>query len=155
MLNIKIKKTGKIMLTCLKTIFYIFLCAVILILFLLTVYDYLDVVSNYSSYSNQFKIYMFCNSIIIILWIVLLFVKITFIKKIIIFILSLFFLHYIDAGPELRTLGEYNLCYENGICVEGLQIKLGTDKAETVNKNNCLKYNYVWQDNKCYLRYKK
>lgn len=84
----------------------------------------------------------------------LLFVKISFKCKIVIFILLFFTqLNYIQLSallPSISRIIDMNLCLDNGLCKEDIEINT-KDGLVKINKLNCLKYDWQWDEkyNRC------
>lgn len=63
--------------------------------------------------------------------------------------------HIINFIPDVKYAFDFDTCIDMNYCAEGLEIntKHGLMK---VNKENCLKYNYEWNEQRkyCYIEYK-
>lgn len=46
------------------------------------------------------------------------------------------------------AFSELNMCFDIRICKEGIVIGAGSDNPILINKENCLKHSWLWNDEK-------
>lgn len=58
-----------------------------------------------------------------------------------------------DYMPEVKYNMDLDMCYDDGLCSENIQVKTDYGKV-LINKENCIKYNWKWNEKKhfCDLR---
>lgn len=81
------------------------------------------------------------------------FIRISIQVKILIFT-ALFFLllNYINISSKIPTISKIldkDICLDTGICKEGLEVNTNHGLV-TINKENCIKYNWLWNEEKRY-----
>ncbi len=47
------------------------------------------------------------------------------------------------------AFSELNMCFDIGVCAEGITVGVGKESVK-INKENCLKHNWKWNDEKKY-----
>lgn len=69
-------------------------------------------------------------------------------KKFFFSIIILFFIIFINQFIFSNSeIGQKDLCLASGICVENLELNTEFGKI-IINKDNCLKYNWEWNEEK-------
>lgn len=81
------------------------------------------------------------------------FIRISIRFKIIIFTaLFVLLLNYINLSskiPSVSKVLDKDICLDCGICKEGLELNTNYGLV-TINKENCMKYNWLWNEEKKY-----
>lgn len=116
---------------------------------------YLFVVLFHSIFSDggfDFQIISFTllsTALIVSFW-ALIFVKIKTPVKILIFLLLLGIqLNYLKIAillPSVNKIFKMELCVDMGICPEGIKMKNDEGVLFEINKGNCIKYGYEWDE---------
>lgn len=97
----------------------------------------------------QMKVYWFLLIVLAILCWGILFSKFNRIIKTSVIIAVILFNCSAKIVPDVKYAFDFETCFDIGVCREGLEIKTRHGLMK-VNKENCLKYNYVWNDKKKY-----
>lgn len=113
------------------------------------------VVSAHSLFTDngfdfQIIIYFILSFFLVIgLW-SLIFVKIKPILKVVIFLLLLGIqVNYLKLAtllPSINKIFDMELCIDMGICPEGIKMKNDEGVLFEINKENCIKYDYQWNE---------
>ena len=93
--------------------------------------------------SDNTVLYNFISIVFILLIILNIFKKIPKLNLLIIIILWIIF----NKLPFINQVFNKDTCLDTSICKEGLEINTEYGLVE-INKENCLKYNWVWDDKK-------
>lgn len=70
-----------------------------------------------------------------------------------IIVLSFLILFILILGIFYVIKDDKDICLDSGICREGLIINTQYGKI-TINKENCIKYNWLWNDEKRFCKIK-
>lgn len=102
-----------------------------------------------NAYSFQMKIYMIILIILAIANWVILFSRLKVEIKLILVAVTILFNHSVNFFPEVKYAFDYDTCLDMNYCAEGLEINTNQGKMK-INKENCLKHGYKWNDKKKY-----
>jgi len=98
----------------------------------------------------QIILYIILSTALIMSFWSLLFAKIKPVRKILVFLFLLCIqLNYIEISnvlPSVRKVFDMELCMEMNICPEGIKIKNDEGVLFEINKENCIKYKYKWDE---------
>lgn len=98
----------------------------------------------------QIILYIILSTALIMGFWSLLFAKIKPVRKILAFLFLLCIqLNYLEISnvlPSVRKIFDMELCMEMNICPEGIKIKNDEGVLFKINKENCIKYNYKWDE---------
>lgn len=104
-------------------------------------------------YGIQVKIFIVYSVILALAAFFYMFIDLK-IKNTIFFVLLLvIYMLMTDYMPEVKYNMDLDMCYDDGLCSENLEINTDYGKV-LINKENCIKYNWKWNDEKhfCSLR---
>ncbi|MDR1327298.1 MAG: hypothetical protein LBJ74_02695 [Heliobacteriaceae bacterium] len=75
---------------------------------------------------------------------------------IILIVLIILFLLSVKIKQGYIRFTELNMCFDIGICKEGIVIGAGSDNSIRINKESCLKHDWKWDEERswCNMRYK-
>lgn len=98
----------------------------------------------------QIILYIILSTALIMGFWSLLFTKIKPVRKILTFLfllcIQLNYLEISNALPSVRKIFDMELCMEMNICPEGIKIKNDEGVLFEINKENCIKYKYKWDE---------
>ena len=106
----------------------------------------------------QFIFYSLFSVFIILSIITVIFLKnLTLRLKFVITILCFIFFTALCNLPAIKKISNIKNCYKTGICAKGLKATTKDNINFVINKENCEKYNYIWNNLKqtCDLRSEK
>lgn len=103
-----------------------------------------------NGFDFQIILYIFLSFMLVIgLW-SLIFVKIKPVFKFLIFLLLLSIqVNYLKLAillPSVNKIFDMELCIDMGICPEGIKMKNEKGILFQINKENCIKYGYKWDE---------
>lgn len=103
-----------------------------------------------NGFDFQIILYIIVSNALIMGFWSLLFVKIKPVRKILAFLfllcIQLNYLEISNALPSVRKVFDMELCMEMNICSEGITMKNDEGVLFEINKENCIKYDYKWDE---------
>ncbi len=97
-------------------------------------------------YHYQAFLYVLASFFIIIGFLYIIFFKTEKHVKIIFCILILIHIFVVAKLPKVKRAFAKDTCLDIGICKEGLEIRNAEGNIVKINKENCLKYNWSWNE---------
>lgn len=98
----------------------------------------------------QIILYIILSTALIMGFWSVLFAKIKPVRKILAFLfllcIQLNYLEISNALPSVRKIFDMELCMEMNICPEGIKMKNDEGVLFEINKENCIKYGYKWDE---------
>jgi len=103
-----------------------------------------------NGFDFQIIFFTFLSAALIIGFWSLIFVKKKPLFKILIFLLllgvQLNYLKIFTLLPSVKKIFDMELCIDMGICPEGIKMKNSEGVLFEINKENCIKYGYQWEE---------
>ena len=130
---------------------YAFTC--ICITLFLGYISFLLMIISFKDFPFQTVVFILFAIFIYILTWSLLFIKIKFYNKLLVFVFILIFIKFLFVIPAAEYAVDTDTCIDTGICKEGIQTKID-GKLTEINKYDCLKHNKEWYEiiNSCNVR---
>ncbi len=134
--------------TLFKRIVFIFFKIIVSIMFILLIAYYNGIlVALKTNYGIQLALYQLLSLLLIILFIIFPFIKEKIFNRIL-WILFFVWLFLIKLFPDIKNSFAIDTCLDTGICTDGLEINTEYGLVK-INKENCIKYNWKWENGYC------
>lgn len=139
-----LKLLYKVLFTLLKLLFCFFITIFVV---------YSAAITSVGKFDWQILLYeIFSIFTIIGIWIVA-FAKVKKRTAIIYALIFILWFGFLDLLPSVKKQLDIDDCLDSGTCAEGLFINTEYGKVE-INKENCLKYNWTWNEEQQYCKLK-
>lgn len=105
------------------------------------------------NYGIQVKIFILCSFILALTAFFYMFVDLKIKNTLFFAVMLVIYMLMTDYMPEVKYNMDLDMCYDDGLCTENLEVNTNYGKV-LINKENCIKYKWKWNDEKsfCDLR---